>query len=54
VQGDVEDRLLDILEQDKELAALNIPIEKIKFIEDGNKKGRKRAGPPGKEKPSDE
>ena len=42
VQGDVEERLLDILEQDKDLAAMNIPIEKIKFVEDGNKKGRKR------------
>ena len=45
VQGDVEDRLVEILEQYKDLAAFNIPIEKIKFVEDGNKKGRKRPGP---------
>lgn len=46
VQGDVEDRLLEILEQDKELSLLNIPENMIKFVEDGNKKGRKRPGPP--------
>jgi density-regulated protein DRP1 len=45
VQGDVEDRLLDLMEQDKELIAMNVPFEKIKFVEDGNKKGRKRPGP---------
>ena len=43
VQGDIEERLLEILEQDKDLAKLEIPPEKIKFFEDGNKKGRKRA-----------
>lgn len=45
VQGDVEDRLLEILEQDKELAEFKIASDKIKFIDDGNKKGRKRPPP---------
>ena len=45
VQGDVEDRLLEILEQDKELAEWKIPENKVKFIDDGNKKGRKRPPP---------
>ena len=45
VQGDVEDRLVEILEQDKDLKELNVPVAKIKFVEDGNKKGRKRPPP---------
>ena len=45
VQGDVEERLLEILEQDKDLAAMKIPENLIKFVDDGNKKGRKRPGP---------
>ena len=45
VQGDVEDRLLEILEQDKDLEKLGVPFEKIRFVDDGNKKGRKRPGP---------
>jgi density-regulated protein DRP1 len=49
VQGDVEDRLLEILEQDKELAEFKIDPKKIKFIDDGNKKGRKRPPPKAKE-----
>jgi density-regulated protein DRP1 len=43
VQGDIEDKLLDFLEQDKDMIALNIPFEKIHFEDKGNKKGRKRA-----------
>jgi translation initiation factor 1 (eIF-1/SUI1) len=42
VQGDVEDRLLDLLETDKDFIALAIPEEKIDFQDQGNKKGRKR------------
>jgi len=42
VQGDVEDRLLDLLETDKDLAKLEIPFEKIEFEDKGNKKGRKK------------
>lgn len=49
VQGDVEEKLVEILEQDKELSALKVPLEKIKFVEDGNKKGRKRPGKPAAE-----
>jgi hypothetical protein len=41
VQGDIEDRLLDYLEQDKDMIALNVPPEKIIFEDKGNKKGRK-------------
>ena len=43
VQGDIEDKLLDFIEQDKDMIALNIPLEKIIFEDKGNKKGRKRA-----------
>ena len=43
VQGDIEYDLIDYLEQDKAMIALNIPIEKIVFEDKGNKKGRKRA-----------
>ena len=43
VQGDVEDRLLELLETDKDLSKLEIPEEKIIFEDAGNKKGRKRA-----------
>lgn len=42
VQGDVEDRLLELLETDKDFMALKIPEEKVEFIDAGNKKGRKR------------
>lgn len=42
VQGDVEDKLLDLLEQDKEMQALKVPSEKIIFEDKGNKKGRKK------------
>ena len=41
VQGDIEDRLLDYFEQDKDMLALNVPLEKIEFAEKGNMKGRK-------------
>lgn len=42
VQGDVEDRLLELLENDKDLMKLEIPVAKIKFEAAGNKKGRKK------------
>ena len=42
VQGDIEDKLLEYLETDKDMKELNIPFEKIKFNEMGNKKGRKQ------------
>ena len=42
VQGDVEDRLLELMETDKDLQKLEIPFEKIEFEEKGNKKGRKQ------------
>ena len=42
VQGDVEDRLLDLLETDKDFMKLAIPPEKIEFEDSGNKKGRKK------------
>jgi len=42
VQGDVEDRLIELLETDKDMMALMIPIEKVEFEDMGNKKGRKR------------
>jgi density-regulated protein DRP1 len=42
VQGDVEERLIDLIETDKDLKLLEIPIEKITFDDTGNKKGRKR------------
>ena len=42
VQGDVEDRLLELLETDKDLLKLEIPFEKIEFEDKGNKKGRKQ------------
>jgi len=41
VQGDIEDRLLDYFETDKDMIALNVPIEKIEFADKGNMKGRK-------------
>lgn len=41
VQGDIEDRLLEFLETDKDMIKLNIPTEKIHFEDCGNKKGRK-------------
>ena len=43
IQGDIEYDLLDYLEQDKAMIALNIPSEKIVFEDKGNKKGRKKA-----------
>lgn len=43
VQGDIEYDLMDFMEEDKELIAMNIPIDKIIFEDKGNKKGRKRA-----------
>lgn len=43
VQGDIEYDLLDLIEDDKDLKKLNIPIEKVEFEEKGNKKGRKKA-----------
>lgn len=42
VQGDVEERLLDYLEEDKDMIKLEIPSEKVHFEEKGNKKGRKK------------
>jgi len=42
VQGDIEERLLDYLEEDKEMQKLEIPHDKIVFEEKGNKKGRKK------------
>ena len=42
VQGDVEDKLLELMESDKDLQELAIPFEKIKFADMGNKKGRKQ------------
>lgn len=41
VQGDVEERLIDLLETDKEFMKLEIPVEKVEFMDMGNKKGRK-------------
>ena len=41
MQGDVEDRLLELMETDKDLIKLEIPFEKIEFEDKGNKKGRK-------------
>ena len=41
VQGDVEDRLLDLIETDKDFQKFEIPFEKIIFEDCGNKKGRK-------------
>jgi hypothetical protein len=42
VQGDVEDRLREYLEEDKEMIKLEIPPEKVIFESKGNKKGRKK------------
>lgn len=42
VQGDVEDKLLDLLEMDKDMQKLNVDTEKIIFEDKGNKKGRKK------------
>lgn len=42
IQGDIEDRLIDLMETDKDMMKLEVPIEKIRFEEMGNKKGRKR------------
>ena len=41
IQGDCEDRLMELMESDKDLTALNIPPEKMIFEDKGNKKGRK-------------
>jgi len=41
VQGDVEDRLIELLETDKDMQKLEIPLNKIEFEDKGNKKGRK-------------
>lgn len=43
IQGDVEDKLLDFLETDAFMKALNIPEKKIIFEDKGQKKGRKKA-----------
>ena len=43
IQGDIEDRLLELIETDKDMKLLEIPEEKIIFNDTGNKKGRKRA-----------
>ena len=42
VQGDVEDRLMELLETDKDFMKLEIPLQKVEFEDMGNKKGRKR------------
>mmetsp|Transcript_29580 Transcript_29580/g.45097 ORF Transcript_29580/g.45097 Transcript_29580/m.45097 type:complete len:355 (-) Transcript_29580:7-1071(-) len=42
VQGDVEDRLLEMLETDKDLQKLEVPANKVVFEDCGNKKGRKQ------------
>ena len=42
VQGDVEDRLLDLLESDKDFMKLELPFEKVEFEEGGKFKGRKK------------
>ena len=41
IQGDCEDRLMELMDTDKDLTALNIPPEKLFFEDKGNKKGRK-------------
>jgi density-regulated protein DRP1 len=42
IQGDVEYTLEELLEDDKDLKKLEVPIDKIRYEEMGNKKGRKR------------
>ena len=42
IQGDVEFRLEELIETDKDIMKLEIPIEKIRYEDMGNKKGRKR------------
>ena len=42
MQGDVEDRIFELLESDKDFMKLEIPPQKIDFVDTGNKKGRKR------------
>jgi translation initiation factor 1 (eIF-1/SUI1) len=42
VQGDIEERLLELLESDKDLMKLKVPLDKVVFEDGGNKKGRKK------------
>lgn len=43
VQGDIEYRFEELIEGDKDFMKLEIPLDKIRYEEMGNKKGRKRA-----------